>query len=92
MLRYISILFVGSLCVASAVFVAGRPATAHAQRDDGWVGEYFNNTTLSGAPDLVRDDGRDIDFWWRGSPGTRIDDNYFSVRWTRIVTLDAGTY
>lgn len=58
-----------------------------------WKGEYFNNTTLSGTPVLVRDDQR-IDFdWGGGSPAWNVvaSDN-FSVRWTRAITLEQGRY
>lgn len=58
-----------------------------------WKGEYFNNPTLSGAPALIRDDAN-INFnWGTGSPvpGT-IGADYFSVRWTRDLNLQAGWY
>lgn len=58
-----------------------------------WRGEYFNNTTLSGDPALVRDDAQ-IDFNWGTSspaPGT-IGTDSFSVRWTQTVNLSAGYY
>lgn len=57
-----------------------------------WRGEYFNNTTQSGTPALVRDDAA-IDFdWGTGAPGPGVSANLFSVRWTRALSLDAGTY
>ncbi len=57
-----------------------------------WRGEYFDNTTLSGAPKFVRDD-RAIDFdWGTGSPDPVIPADNFSVRWTRTLNLNAGTY
>jgi hypothetical protein len=58
-----------------------------------WRGEYFNNTSLSGSPALVRNDVQ-IDFdWGTGSPapGT-INSDGFSVRWTRSINLAAGNY
>ncbi len=58
-----------------------------------WRGEYFNNTTLSGTPVLVRDDDQ-IDFNWGGSsPAWNVvaADN-FSVRWTRTINLEQGRY
>ncbi|MEP7340825.1 MAG: PA14 domain-containing protein [Acidobacteriota bacterium] len=66
---------------------------------DRWRGEYFNNTDLSGAPVMVRDDTqagtRFLDFDWKlGSPGEECGggvDN-FSARWTRTVALAAGSY
>jgi hypothetical protein len=58
-----------------------------------WRGEYFNNKTLSGAPALVRDDAR-IDFRWStGSPAPGvIGKDGFSVRWSRSLSLAAGSY
>ncbi len=57
-----------------------------------WRGEYFDNTTLSGAPRLVRDDGA-IDFdWGSGSPDPSLPADNFSVRWTRTLGFNAGTY
>lgn len=59
---------------------------------EGWRGEYFANRSLSGSPALVRTDSN-IDFdWGRGSPDSRIPVDNFSVRWTRSVYFDAGTY
>lgn len=58
-----------------------------------WRAEYFNNTSLSGTPALVRDDAK-IDFnWGSGSPalGT-ISTDQFSARWTRTLDLSAGRY
>ncbi len=57
-----------------------------------WRGEYFANRDLAGAPAFVRDDPA-IDFTWWGNPalpGLPADD--FSVRWTRQLPFDAGTY
>ena len=55
-------------------------------------GEYYNNTDLSGAPRLVRDDAA-INFdWGSGRPASSINADYFSVRWTNFVPFDAGTY
>lgn len=57
-----------------------------------WRGEYFDNTTLSGAPKLVRNDGA-IDFdWGNGSPDPSLPADNFSVRWTRTLGFNAGTY
>ncbi len=58
-----------------------------------WRGEYFNNKTLSGSAALVRDDAK-INFAWGSAspaPGT-INADGFSARWTRSLTLAAGTY
>lgn len=57
-----------------------------------WQGEYFNNRWLTGTPALTRDDA-DINFnWGSGSPAAGISGDDFSVRWTRTLYFDAGTY
>lgn len=59
---------------------------------DAWRGEYFGNIDLSGAPLLTRADS-DIGFdWGLGSPAPNIPADYFSVRWTRKITFDKGSY
>lgn len=59
---------------------------------DGWRGEYFNNTTLSGSPAVIRTDPR-LEFnWGTGSPAGGIGQDNFSVRWTRSLNLDRGRY
>jgi len=55
-------------------------------------GEYFSNRTLSGSPVLVRCDS-EINFDWGSSaPASGLPADNFSVRWTRTLTLPAGTY
>lgn len=58
-----------------------------------WRGEYYNNMSLSGSPALVRDDAK-IDFnWGKSSPAPGvINSDTFSVRWTRSLQLEAGSY
>lgn len=57
-----------------------------------WRGEYFDNITLSGTPRLVRNDAS-IDFnWGTGSPDPSLPADNFSVRWTRTLGFNAGTY
>lgn len=72
---------------------AGGSGTGGGAFFPNWKAEYFNNTTLSGTPALVRDD-RYLDHnWGTGSPapGTINADN-FSARWTRTVSGNPGTY
>ncbi len=57
-----------------------------------WRGEYFANADLAGAPALVRDDGA-LEFdWGSGSPDPVLPADGFSVRWTRRLSFEAGTY
>jgi hypothetical protein len=57
-----------------------------------WRGEYFTNRTLSGSPALVRND-QEINFTWgTGSPASGIPADNFSVRWTRSIEVNAGSF
>ena len=62
---------------------------------DTWIGAYYNNRNLEGAPVLVRGDGGGfIDRYFNGAspaPGFVGAESY-SIRWTRKLTLTAGTY
>ena len=58
-----------------------------------WKAEYFNNTSLSGAPALVRDDRYLNHNWGAGSPAPGvINSDNFSARWTRSYAYPAGNY
>jgi hypothetical protein len=58
-----------------------------------WRGEYFDNATLNGTPDLVREDAHISFDWGAGSPDTNaVGVDRFSARWTRTVDLPAGYY
>ena len=58
-----------------------------------WKGEYFNNRNLSGDPAFVRDDPKiDFDWGWENYPGVGLKDDNFSVRWTRRVQFETGTW
>jgi hypothetical protein len=54
--------------------------------------EYFNNTTLSGTPVLVRCEGPIRYDWGAGGPGSGVAADQFSVRWTGWFDFAAGTY
>jgi single-stranded DNA-binding protein len=57
-----------------------------------WRGEYWANNSLQGDPVLVRSDN-EINFdWGDKSPAPGLPVNDFSVRWTRKVQFEAGTY
>jgi hypothetical protein len=57
-----------------------------------WYGQYYTNTTMSGAPGLVRNDPS-LDFdWGSGGPVSGFPTNNFSARWTRTVLLEGGMY
>jgi hypothetical protein len=69
--------------------VSWEPASAP---PDVWRGEYFDNVSLSGAPRLVLNDAQ-INFdWGYRSPAREIPNDNFSIRWTRTVHFEPGTY
>jgi hypothetical protein len=63
---------------------------------DHWQGDYFDNRYLTGTPVMVRDDGSSfLDFdWGGGSPNSScgLAADGFSVRWSRSVIFNSGTY
>lgn len=77
--------------VMALLLLAINGAPAHAE-DAQWLGKFWNNTTLSGEPVLVRHDNT-IDFHWGdGSPAPEVNDDNFSAQWTRRLYFSAGTY
>jgi hypothetical protein len=63
---------------------------------DHWKGEYYNNKNLAGSSSMVRDGGTGyLNFDWDvSSPSTAcgIGSDFFSVRWTRSLNFDSGTW
>jgi hypothetical protein len=70
----------------------GPGATAVADSSPSWRGEYYNNVSLVGAPALVRDDASVNFDWGHGSPGTGVNSDQFSARWTSYTSFSAATY
>lgn len=59
----------------------------------GFVGEYFNNMTLTGAPVLTRTDANIGFDWGAGGPAPSVPVDQFSVRWTGwVVPESSATY
>lgn len=57
-----------------------------------WQGQYWNNRSLAGNPQLTRKDQAVNFVWGRGGPGGGIYHDNFSARWTRTVAFKAGYY
>lgn len=68
----------------------GAPRAAAA--DEAWRARYWNNRNLSGDPVVQRDEAEINNDWGGGRPHERINDDNFSVRWTRAVDFSAGNY
>ncbi|GAB5493894.1 MAG: hypothetical protein Phog2KO_41090 [Phototrophicaceae bacterium] len=60
---------------------------------NGWTGQYFSNSSLSGSPTLAIIDTA-INFnWGAGAPNASIPADNFSVRWNSLETFtEAGVY
>ena len=58
---------------------------------DVWVGEYFNNSSLSGSPVRTQTDAT-IQFNWGSGAPTGLPADNFSIRWAKTVDMAAGTY
>ncbi|MCU1396780.1 MAG: hypothetical protein JWM34_5208 [Ilumatobacteraceae bacterium] len=76
---------------AAAAAAAGG-TTACPGTYTNWVGEYYANTSLSGAPALCRDDASLNFDWGGGAPATGLPADLFSGRWTRSATFTAGSH
>ena len=59
---------------------------------DPFKAEFFNNRTLSGVPVLTRDDLSISYEWLDSAPATGVNDNNFSVRWSKTQQFAAGKY
>jgi prepilin-type N-terminal cleavage/methylation domain-containing protein len=79
--------------VSSAYSIVIAPATVVCPTTStGWRGEYHGTADLSGPLALCRDDAEiDLEWGW-GAPSSALPIDGFSVRWTRTVTVAAGTY
>src|SRR5215204_307700 len=86
--------------IAILTILSGALAVSSARRgyaaDSGtWHGEYFavaDPLSAGATPILVREDPK-IDFdWGANSPDASIPTDNFSVRWSRTLTLAAGSY
>jgi len=83
--RVLGIVLVALLLAAGTVLPVSADPTS-------WRAEFYNNVNLAGAPVLVRDDSM-INFdWGAGSPGSGVDSDRFSVRWTTYAYYDGGDY
>jgi hypothetical protein len=70
-----------------------NPAQAQEEdTDPRWEASYWNNTSLSGAPALQRQETALDHDWGTGSPGPGVSSDGFSARWTKYIDVADGTY
>lgn len=89
----IRIAFLIGLIIAlttTGTVVAQEPVTPQ-MADPTWEAFYWNNMTLSGPPDLQREEAAIDHDWGTGAP-PNIQNNRFSARWTRYIDVSAGVY
>lgn len=82
------------LCMPTVVAAPAPPSNPGGGVPTGpWYGEYWNNTTQSGLPAVVRNDAS-INFnWGFGSPDpSRIFADNWSARWSRAINFEGGIY
>jgi hypothetical protein len=60
--------------------------------DTGWQAEYFSNETWQGPATLTRVDPEPVFDWQFASPADGIPVDFFTVRWTRCLDLEARYY
>ncbi|MCB0193976.1 MAG: PKD domain-containing protein [Anaerolineae bacterium] len=91
-IAYVPPLSVAAKPTATHPATATPTATPTPRVFNDWRGAYFNNRNLSGKPIVVRNDVN-VDFnWGTGAPAKGIPVDNFSVRWTRHLHFDEGTY
>lgn len=57
-----------------------------------YTANYFNNTTLTGAPVYSNQETVINHDWGQGSPNAAVGNDFFSARWTKIDTFEAKNY
>ncbi|HYO55548.1 PQQ-dependent sugar dehydrogenase [Archangium sp.] len=79
---------------SSATYTATFAQPMPAECPEGqYRAEYYNNTTLDGAPVMVRCESAPIQYdWGEGSPALEVAADDFSVRWTGQFRLSFGLY
>jgi YVTN family beta-propeller protein len=78
--------------VAYVAAIGGQEVSAPAPTQNagtGLVGQYFNNMTLTGNVVLQRTEAVNFN-WGNGSPGSGVNKDKFSVRWTGTVEASAA--
>jgi hypothetical protein len=80
-----------ALAAIFALLLAPGANTARAA-DTEWHARYHNNRNLSGSPVLEQFEANIDHDWGGGKPAAKVNDDNFSVKWTRDVELPAGNY
>lgn len=85
-------LFRVGILVTMLLMLVSMSVVMVSSADDDWQATYYNNTTLTGDP-VLSGRSAEIDYnWGEDAPGTGVNSDNFSVRWTKTTTLPAGRY
>lgn len=70
--------------------VSTGPTVPPCEPPTSWNAEYWNNKTLSGSPVLTRSEASIQNSWGSGGPGSPVNNNNFSARWTGTFSHTGG--
>jgi hypothetical protein len=80
------------MAVVAALGIASISLAAPQAADAQWQATYWNNQDLAGTPAWEQsEDTLDYD-WGSSAPRHGVNADHFSVRWTRVLDFEAGTY
>jgi uncharacterized protein YkwD len=77
---------------ATTLAASSAPQACPAPATGSFTGCYYPNTSLAGAPALVRTDPQIMFDWGAGSPASSLPAFNFSARWQGYFPFDQGTY
>ena len=88
--KHITKILLGLLVIVALLLVFAAPAHAASN----WDASYWNNTSLSGTPALLRSESNTPSYnWGAGSPAPGvIQPDHFSARWSSNQNLGTGRY
>ena len=89
-LGFLSLVLVALLTLAAPAGAQGPITPQHT--DPTWQAYYWNNTSLSGDPALIRAEANINHDWSTNSPDWQVNADYFSARWTKYIDVTPGTY
>jgi hypothetical protein len=84
------LVFIAVLSLTNPI-LAQTPITPQ-HSDPTWQASYWNNTTLSGNPVVVRQEANINYDWGLNAPAPGVNADHFSARWTRYIDVTPGTY
>ncbi len=90
--KHLTRLALVGLCVMLTLLTILSVTPVSADTGFNWLGQYWNNNSLSGNPTITRTDPIISFNWGSGSPDAAIPADNFSARWTLTQNFLAGAY